>query len=451
MTVVADGGSTGLTPLSSTLVRGRERGHLFGLGRKKPPSPKLSPRTILKRRLIAITTIALLAVCSFARAADDWLLTTIDFQTRRAELKSFDDKQLQFAGDQPAVAIDKLLQIRRATTSAPPAANTWMANLAGGDRVVGKPVSTSGEIITWHSQPLGDVKLSMRALTSIERTGPMKRPANKNEPPRTEDVVQLANGDAVRGIVSDLSASSVTIQPAAGDPTTLPVDSVIAVYFAAAPSATASQSKRQSRSFQLILSDSSIISCDGPRLNNGQVQASKLLGVQAGDVQAGDAVSIPLGDVYSIEQVNGPVVWLSNVPPTEDIQTSFLDLNWPTKFDRTVDGSPIRLPDRAVARGIGVHAYSRLMFPIDGVTLTTFRTQYAIDGNASASPLADVTVRIKLDGKVVHEQAHWRAGAVSPVVSLPLDSAKSITLEVDYGDNQDVQDRFLWIEPALLR
>jgi hypothetical protein len=37
------------------------------------------------------------------------------------------------------------------------------------------------------------------------------------------------------------------------------------------------------------------------------------------------------------------------------------------------------------------------------------------------------------------------------VVSLDVRGHKRMTLEVDYGENYDVQDRLIWIQPALLR
>jgi hypothetical protein len=41
---------------------------------------------------------------------------------------------------------------------------------------------------------------------------------------------------------------------------------------------------------------------------------------------------------------------------------------------------------------------------------------------------------------------------LSPVVVAELPaSAKTLTLEVDYGDGIDVEDRLNWLEPALLR
>jgi hypothetical protein len=52
---------------------------------------------------------------------------------------------------------------------------------------------------------------------------------------------------------------------------------------------------------------------------------------------------------------------------------------------------------------------------------------------------------------VVHEQKDFRAGVLAPLIVLDTDNARLITLEVDYGQSYDVQDRFNWIEPALLK
>ena len=64
------------------------------------------------------------------------------------------------------------------------------------------------------------------------------------------------------------------------------------------------------------------------------------------------------------------------------------------------------------SHGVGVHSYSRVTWDLDG-SHEAFRTRYAID-TRDANTRADVTVRILLDGKVVFEQAHVRAGILSP-------------------------------------
>jgi hypothetical protein len=121
---------------------------------------------------------------------------------------------------------------------------------------------------------------------------------------------------------------------------------------------------------------------------------------------------------------------------------------WPTRTDADVAGQPFVVGGRTFQRGIGVHSYSRLAYPLDG-TFKAFRTRYGINDSLAR---ADVTVRIKLGERVVHEAKNVRPGAASPVVvvDLPPD-AKELVLEVDYGEGIDVEDRLNWLEPALLR
>ena len=128
------------------------------------------------------------------------------------------------------------------------------------------------------------------------------------------------------------------------------------------------------------------------------------------------------------------------------------DQKYPARMDANVRGEPIRFKDRVYARGIGVHSYSRLSFPLDGKTYAAFRTRYAIDPPPDVNQsVVDVTVRVKVDNKVVHEQAHVRTGTLSPVVTLDVAGARLLTLEVDYGDHLDSGDHLDWIEPALLK
>src|SRR5206468_11290317 len=126
--------------------------------------------------------------------------------------------------------------------------------------------------------------------------------------------------------------------------------------------------------------------------------------------------------------------------PAESVYIPYFgnDSLYAAKMDANYKGEEIRFRDTRFARGIGVHAYSRLAWDLDG-TYAAFRTRYAIDGDG---PLADVTVRIKLDDKVAYEKEHVRAGVLSAVVLLDLTNAKRLTLEVDFGANGSTQDRF---------
>jgi hypothetical protein len=162
--------------------------------------------------------------------------------------------------------------------------------------------------------------------------------------------------------------------------------------------------------------------------------------------------AIDVARVADIEQINGPVSWLSVRPPSENVYLPFISpgQSWPAQMDRSVTGEAIRFKDTTFNRGIGVHAYSRLTWPLDG-SWTAFRTQFAIDGDDADALAADVTVRILLDGKAVYEQPHVHGGELSPVIVQQIAGAKTLTLEADFGDRMDTRARLNWIEPALLK
>jgi hypothetical protein len=243
----------------------------------------------------------------------------------------------------------------------------------------------------------------------------------------------------VRGIVSDLNDTHLAIQTSGGaDITNVPLSTVASVDLAttANPSTAPTEFKP---SFRLSLADGTIVSADSVSLSADKVK-----------FKTADAVdrAVPLSNLTDVEQINGPLIWLSAGPITQEIQTPYFgDRTQPAQMDKTVQGDSIRFGDREFARGIGVHSYSKLVFNIPP-GCQSFRTQYALDGDAT---WANVTVRVKLDDRVALEKANVIVGQLSPVVTLDLTGAKTLILEVDYGENYDVQDRLNWIEPAFLR
>jgi hypothetical protein len=380
-------------------------------------------------------------ICSFllssiARADEQWILTTADFKSETVSIKSIDDAGVHITGDNNsdrAVPMSQFLQLDRtgATRSAPPKLFLWLND---GDHLGGTPLGISGESITWRCPSFGDLSFPLNSVRAIERASQLS-PANESS--RTEDVLTLANGDVLHGIISDMSATTITIQPTGGEATAVPIASVVSADFATPPGTTNRAAKLQ-RAFRVSTVDGTAVTTQSIRL------AQRDLAVSIG----GADHPVPLSSIAGIEQVNGPVIWLSAVTPIENTQIpAFSEHTLPAQMDKTVTGDPIRFNDREFAHGIGVHSYSRLVFPIEA-GCKSFRTQFAIDGDA---PWADVTVRIKLDGTTAFEKPHVAAGELSDVVSLDLKSARTLTLEVDYGENYDVQDRLNWIEPALIR
>jgi hypothetical protein len=395
-----------------------------------------------------IVALVLLAWTVPAPAAD-WTLTTADFKTEPADLVAVEADGVRVKGadgKERLVPNDQFLQVERnnaATTSPAGAggAGAFMLHLLGGDRVGGEPVRVQGDQLVWKNPSVGELSVPLSRLVAMTKPG---KPATESS--RNEDVVTLSNGDAVRGIITTIAGGTVSVKNAAGDVVPVPVASVESVQFAATPGAAGAATAAAAKGYRVRLDDGSSVIAESLKSANATGDTVLL-------ALSKDAVRpLPLARIASIELVNGPAMFLSSLPPAENVYTPFFGNageDYPARMNQTVDGSSdLRFGGKTFRKAIGVHSYSRLSWPLDG-TYAAFRTQYAIDPTRTG---ADVTVRILLDGKPVHEQKNIRAGHLSPVVTVDVPpAAKQLTLEVDYGENLHVNDHLTWLEPALLK
>ena len=397
------------------------------------------PVTLRPIRAILLAVVAL--VPAGARG-QDWSVTTADFRTATVTLHGLSPDGVRVSAadgsEERTVPLDQFVSAQRGGAAATPDVPKFTLALSDGDRLVGEPTTLAGESLTWAEPLLGAVPVPVARLVVMGR-GAAAMAAD--ERPK-QDVVTLANGDTVAGVFTGCGGGKLTVQGADGNPTDVPLASVARVAFAS----TGTPAAPVARAFRVRLVDGSAVTAAAVALD-GDAVALTLVGRDAKPLR------LHLTDVVAIDQLNGPVGWLSSRTPTESVQVPYLGgaPTWPARFDAAVDGSPLAFAGQTFDHGIGVHAYSRLTFAIDP-GWTAFRTQYAIDSRRDAPLLlADVTVRVKVDGKVVHEQQHVRAGALSPVVRVDVVGAKTLTLECDYGPSGDTQAHLDWLQPALLR
>lgn len=386
--------------------------------------------------IIRATTIVALfhltTIVSTARAQTNWTLLDAEFNEVSVSLRAINatEVSLSVGQEQRAIPIGEFVQLRRSLPDQPPA-DAMTVVLHDGSRLPGRAVALRGESLVWASLSAGEVSIPLQNLRAIVAPG---RDIDALPPAGTEDVLRLGNGDVLRGIFADIEKTRLTIQLPGGD--NVPVDLggvaelVLADAGAREPDRSAAFRLRFQNGTSLL---ASAISSDDAKLTFTPVGGRKL--------------TAPLTTITTIEHLNGPVLWLSELRPVTAEHVPYFGLSFPHRMNRSVAGKPIRAGTQTFASGIGVHSRSTLVFAIpDGVS--TFRTRFAIDND---QPMANVDVRILLDDKVAFERAGVRAGALSEVVSLPLAGAKQLTLIVDFGENFDVQDRLNWIEPALLR
>jgi hypothetical protein len=393
-------------------------------------SSRFSPRLPWRLGVLAVELFFLSGLFTCPNVwAGVWNLTDSRFNSRAVPVESIDASGIHLQNG--AIPWDDVVELSQA--SSPTAAGGRFSLLFRlGDVVSGEPVSLSGDTLDWQSGRLGEMGFPIDSVLAIVRSGSS---AADLDQARTDDVVRLANGDTTHGIITQIAAGGVTIQ--AGDATpTLPWDSITAVLFSTAP---ANPHAAEGRMFRVQLGGDESLTVPAIALAGDKVTVF---------LDDKNSRQIDVASVVGIEQINGPISWLTARRPVENIYKPFLSENFPARFDRTVaDGKPIRERYPSFHHGIGCHSYSKLIYDLDG-KWAGFRSQFAID---SDSPLADVTVRIYLDDKVVFEQKNVKAGRVYPLVTVPLAGAKRLALEVDYGENYATEDRFVWLDPALVR
>jgi NPCBM/NEW2 domain len=390
-------------------------------------------------RLIYLLISFLVAV-SPAAAQDSWTLVTGDFQSRSVTLVAMDEHGVKIAAEGPepqTVDWGQVLELDHDLSPATAKPDGLSLRLNGGDSIAGNPVSIADDAVVWNHPLLGRLTIPEDRVDAIVRG---KTAAGLDEA-RKEDTARLVNGDQVSGVVQSLDDSTLAIQPAGADsPAQIGLDKITAILLADSDPLL----PPAGRAWRVSLSDGSTLTVPVATAENGRLTVG---------FDSTHLASIDLANVARIEQIDGPVRWLTSLSPSEVVYHPFLEENFPPRFDHPVDDPTASIAERfpPFRHGIGVHSYTKLTYAVpDGYK--TFRTQFAVEAiSGSDMTKADLTVRILLDGKVARQFLHVRAGPATGPVTLDVGGARELSLEVDFGDSLGAQGRFVWLDPAFVK
>lgn len=250
---------------------------------------------------------------------------------------------------------------------------------------------------------------------------------------RDEDRVLLSNGDVLRGFIERLDATGLTVDTGTGE-VVVPYRVVVGAKFA-----TVLQGRPAKPFVRVHLKGGARLTCTTLDISGDAVTASYV----DGKLVAIDPLSIARLDV-----IGGRWQALSSLRPLTYEHTPMLGLHWEYRRDSNVLGDALRVGGESFDTGLGVHSRSRLSFELKG-QFVEFVTRFGLDD--SAGPMADVDVTILVDGATRFSKKGVRRGKISEVVRVDVRQANRIELVVDFGKNGDIQDRFNWVEPGLIR
>jgi hypothetical protein len=162
----------------------------------------------------------------------------------------------------------------------------------------------------------------------------------------------------------------------------------------------------------------------------------------------GKAMKIPLDSVANIQCRNGKLVYVSDLTPAHVEQVPYFDRVFPWRADVSISGGQLRLLDGVYDKGLAVHSRCVLEYDIGG----KFEQFKAHVGFQQPEGLAgQCVIRVLGDGKVLYENVDARGDRPPVDVEAGVKGMSRLTLEVDFGEGQDVADRVVWGNARLLR
>ena len=157
---------------------------------------------------------------------------------------------------------------------------------------------------------------------------------------------------------------------------------------------------------------------------------------------------ISTASITTVDFVNGRVTSLCDLKPAKVEQIPYLGRVIPYRIDHSLTGGPLILSDGPCARGIAVHSRCVLSYELPG-DVDRFKTRLGFQQPEGLH--GRVAARVLGDGKVLYENPDARGDQPPIEIDVPLSGVKTLTLEIDFGKDQDVGDRVVWANPRLIR
>ncbi len=337
-------------------------------------------------------------------------------------------------------------ELVRVTTSEVPSsrgARESVLTLADGGTLIGRLVDGGEDSVVLETRDLGKVEVGIEAIATwltpnaylegYRKTVAWLAEGGGGAGDAAQDQVLLTNGDVVDGFVSTIGAEGIRFESAMGE-TLLPHRVVVAARFGGGVA-------------DRVITPHVIVS-----LRSSGRLAMSLLEWRGAKLRArlnfGPSVQIEAQRVVALDFLGGLWEWLPSRPPISFEHTPMLGLDWNLAVDRNVLGGSITVAHETYEHGIGVHGRTRITYDLQG-RYRELVTQFGMDDHSG--PFANIDVQILVDSQRRFAQVGVRRGTLFGPVRVDVSRANRIELVTDFGENGDIQDRFNWVETALIR
>jgi hypothetical protein len=159
-------------------------------------------------------------------------------------------------------------------------------------------------------------------------------------------------------------------------------------------------------------------------------------------------VAVPRSAVARVVFRNGKVTFVSDLDPASVEQVPYFGRLMTWCRDEAFDGKPLKLKGKAYPKGLAVHSRCVLIYAIEGEYESLKAT---IGFDESSQGRGRVACRVLGDEKELFANPDLAATADPLAIEVPVAGVKQLSLEVDYGEAEDVGDRVIWADARLFR
>lgn len=349
-----------------------------------------------------------------------WTLTSADFTQVDGTLERITPAAVELSNSKGGeIPWPQIVTLEQRSLAATPTPDALVLYTRDGQKIIGSPVRLESEKLTWRSA-WGEFQIALNEVSAWS-------PANTPPPTASanEDTVVLSNGDVLNGIIEGTGEGLSITQGVAK--TEVKWESARGVSLAKIGDEPPAIS-----GLRIRLADGSVCLAKSLQLVDGELQAERA---------SGAPLKLPLRIVQSIQNEAGRARFLAWLKPEELKYTPF------TRFSEESPARSERL-DQVVIDGRTYRDVIELrpkttytvQSPVDG----KFRLQYAC---GKAGQFTDMDLKVSVGGSVIAENKGIRPGNPGQAIEAAVKKGDLVRLEVDYGQQLDVQD-FLWLLDA---
>ena len=160
----------------------------------------------------------------------------------------------------------------------------------------------------------------------------------------------------------------------------------------------------------------------------------------------GQEITQPYNHVVRYYVRNRRSVSLADLTPTAEELTPYFDRSMKWTADKSLDGRPLKIGDKTYTRGLGMHSRTVLTYDLGG-QFSKFESDVGLQDESGKA--GNVACRVLTDGEVAFEKADLTTASGVQTLSIDVTGKKTLTLEVDFGENFDVGDHVSWGDPQL--